>query len=111
MRKITRLAAEAFRDARPCKCGNTKVDCILDNHGTQVTRFILHENQIAAFAGLKLRINFCGYNTTVTRERINGLLEVLGYKQRFRSRRNQLQVFNGIAWVNVSPTETYTVSR
>ena len=75
MRQITRLAADAFIKGHNFGSSNTTVG--LDANG--VVRMFLHGNLIAEqnLTG-ELRMTLAGWNTPTTRERLNGLLEVLG---------------------------------
>jgi len=101
MRKITKESAKAFVNFEPYKKDNTvvsvsKIDpsllrrndltkIALFNSGksTQANLF-LHGNRIAShalseFNFEKTSIDLCGYHTRTTRERINGVLDALGY--------------------------------
>ena len=80
MRQITQNAATAFAFDRNFKRDNTEVR--VSPGGTQL---LLHDNIIAArFKGGTQRTVFtlAGWGTPTTRERINGLLEYLGYDTR-----------------------------
>ena len=81
MRKITRLAALAFRDHRNFTLGNTSVTF---DKATGIIQMRLHGNLIAERCtrhkhGLSsVGITLAGWPTPTTRERVNGLLEMLG---------------------------------
>ena len=87
MRKITRQAAEAFRDGRKFNSGNTSV--VVVNHGddSPTVRMYLHGNEIAARGNHLVcpgfLVTLADWPTVTTRERLNGLLSVMGYFQRF----------------------------
>ena len=67
MRKITSEAVEALMNGYDYKCSNTKVE----DHA-----MYLHGNKIAWRVKGMLFISNCGYFTTVTKERLNGLPNV-----------------------------------
>ena len=75
MRKITKLASEAFWDKKYFKMTNTVV---LGSFG-EIT---LHKTIIAKidFEKNTIRLNNGGYQTNTTKERLNGILEKIGYK-------------------------------
>ena len=73
MRKVTRTIARAFYCGDSESCGNTRTD------GKSVW---LHGNKIAEKGGDgNLFITNAGYETNVTKERLNGLLELGGFLQ------------------------------
>ena len=78
MRAITQDAARAFIDGRPFKRDNTQVR-VRDGN----VSLLLHGNTIAVrHQGRPLGetvLSLCGWNTPTTRERLNGLLELLGH--------------------------------
>ena len=71
MRQITKQMAEAFQARRPKSNGNTTTDGI---------SLFLHGNKIAQHAPSQLGvyISLAGWATSTTKERLNGLLGVLG---------------------------------
>jgi hypothetical protein len=79
MRQITQDAAIAFANGRPFRQNNTEVRVL--NGSTQL---LLHNNIVAArFAGSgKVMFSLAGWGTPTTRERVNGLLQYLGYTTR-----------------------------
>jgi hypothetical protein len=88
MHKITRQAAIKFRDSEPFGSGNTRV--VVDYHPNDITsvRLYLHGNQIAYKIGHRaLHVRLAGWNTPTTRERLNGLLEIMGKPIRFCQQR------------------------
>lgn len=70
MRNITELATKAFFNGENFKLSNTKVhaDC------TGIYLY-LWDNLIAKRVGERVSISLAGYNTTTTRERLNGILK------------------------------------
>ena len=71
MRKVTRTIARAFYCGDSESCGNTRTD------GKSVW---LHGNKIAfKDEDGNLHITNAGYKTNVTKERLNGLLELGGF--------------------------------
>lgn len=68
MKKITEQAVSAFKSDRCFLSGNTQVRV---NNGR--TELLLFGNIIAKKEGDDLWINLCGWNTSTTRERLNGL--------------------------------------
>jgi len=103
MRKITKESAKAFVNFEPYKKDNTKV-LIFKIDGKSIgfkdggfSRLYLHGNQIAeifdngtneTLFGV-VKIDLCGYHTRTTRERINGVLEALGYDFRVAQRKGE----------------------
>ena len=78
MRKITRDAAMAFACYEKFSQSNTRV---LVKDGGTVT-LLLHGNPIARREGGQLSISLAGWDTLTTRERLGGLLRVLGLDAR-----------------------------
>lgn len=71
MRKITESAVDAFMSATPFKQGNTEV-VVRPN----VTVLCLHNNEIAyRYNDPEMTLSVCtrGWNTSTTRERLNGI--------------------------------------
>ena len=79
MRQVTRDASRAFINGTKFKRDNTQV--IVRNNGD--VALLLHGNPIAIREqGRPLGetvLSLCGWNTPTTRERLNGLLELLGH--------------------------------
>ena len=92
MRKITKESSEAFVNFDQYKKSNTEV-ASLDT----IARFYLHGNCIAEINRGKLPyreltsviIDLCGWHTPTTRERINGILNALGYDFRIAQRNHE----------------------
>tara|TARA_R100000951_G_scaffold41458_1_gene34995 strand:- start:1050 stop:1343 length:294 start_codon:yes stop_codon:yes gene_type:complete len=85
MRKVTTQIAQAFKAGKPKTIGNTMTD------GQAVW---LHGNKIAEKQGNGLRVTLAGWNTPTTRERVNGVLWELGYKDGY-TQKNFEPYFNG----------------
>lgn len=84
MRKTTQRIAEAFKNGKKLTLGNTNTD------GQTVC---LHGNAIMRKTENGLYVTLAGWNTNTTRERINGILHVLG-KDSFFSQRNFIPYYN-----------------
>jgi len=69
MRKITQDAIRAFYNRTNFKRGNTRVEVNQANE----SRLILHGHTIAYMDETKVLISNCGYFTSTTKERLNGL--------------------------------------
>ena len=118
MRKITKESSEAFVNFKPYKKSNTEVDYYYNYRDrvelpVRYASFSLHGNCIAEiyqdgkeimltdnyddFVGGKKRvkIDLCGYHTRTTRERINGVLDALGYDFRIASRNYEQVLIKG----------------
>lgn len=79
MRKVTEQAVKAFMNGENFKSGNTEVRV---GGGGNTVALRLHGNMIALrFAGQagKIMVGTCGFNTTTTKERLNGLPGVSVY--------------------------------
>ena len=89
MRKITRLAIDAFMSATPFKLSNTEVVV-----GDNITDLVLHGNIIATkFNGSRnIFITNAGWETNVTKERLNGIPGVSIYQKNFQ------WFLNGVLW-------------
>ena len=68
MRKITAEIVDAFMRGDSIRIGNTRTD------GDTI---YLHDNAIAQRNGRDVRITLAGWGTVTTRERLNGLLDVI----------------------------------
>jgi len=107
MRKITKESSEAFVNFEQYNKSNTEVAIKYGySLSDEIARFYLHGNCIAEITrstlpecqGLKsIEIDLCGWRTPTTRERINGVLEALGYDFRIASR-NYEQVLVRNTW-------------
>lgn len=90
MRKITANASNAFVANRPFSSGNTTVT-VEDG----ITSMYLHGNLIAQNgASTGFRVRLAGWNTVTTRERINGLLQTMGFRCGFCQRNFEAR------WIN-----------
>ena len=69
MRQVTEQIAHAFMNNYSLKVSNTNTD------GKSI---FLWNNEIIRKHEGRVQINLCGYNTTTTRERINGVLRYTG---------------------------------
>lgn len=74
MKKITIEASQAFWSFQDYKKSNTEVE-----YKVWGTSLYLHGNRIAYRVGDTLYISDCGWSTTTTKERLNGVLSELGY--------------------------------
>lgn len=74
MKKITETIANAFAQGAKKSVGNTMTD------GNAV---FLHGNKIAEWREDGLHMSLAGWNTVTTRERLNGIAQVLGLKVGF----------------------------
>jgi hypothetical protein len=100
LRKITRDAATAFVQGKRFKRGNTAVEpyaiklqgYTFKNRGCRLT---LHGHTIADWMPLSetALLSMCGWGTPTTRERINGLLEVLGIPARLHQQDHEQYVY------------------
>lgn len=68
MRKITKQAVSAFIDGVNFTSGNTKVKSF-----SGYNEYYLHDNLIATKYGDAIKVSLAGWNTTTTRERLNGI--------------------------------------
>ena len=107
MRKITKESSEAFVNFEQYKKSNTEVssyevyesDLLCSQEKT--SRFYLHGNRIAVLYKREVReayetkeefsinIDLCGWHTPTTRERINGILDALGYDFKIAQRNHE----------------------
>lgn len=111
MRKITKESSKAFVNFEQFKKSNTRVE-VFNDTDKRVVNLYLHGNLIAEISqtgnvfqdrnhesGLpmlgfsvdtsKVNIDLCGYHTRTTRERINGILDALGYDFRIAQRNHE----------------------
>jgi len=115
MRKITKESSEAFVNFKQYKKSNTEVEfsiSINELYRVRVAKFYLHGNLIAEIVQTgnsfqdkdpetslpvlgfdvdhqSVKIDLCGWHTPTTRERINGILEALGYDFRIAQRNHE----------------------
>lgn len=84
MRKITEAASNAFKAGRNFSSGNTTV-----TFESEEIRMYLHGNLIAWRAHDTLdrvNVSLAGWGTPTTRERVNGLLTVMGSRAGYYQR-------------------------
>jgi hypothetical protein len=79
MRTVTQRAAQAFLLGKTMNQGNTAVTA--DEQGS--TQMLLHGNLIADHNEFDTVLTLAGWPTVTTRERLNGLLAMLGSPLRF----------------------------
>lgn len=89
MRKVTQQIANAFAQGNKMTIGNTTTEG--SEHGFHVK---LHNNTIALKNGSGIYMTLAGWNTTTTRERLNGIAQVLGLDASFTQRKFE-PYFNG----------------
>jgi len=99
MRKITKESSEAFVNFDQYKKSNTEVAIKYGySSSDEIARFYLHGNCIAEITRSTLpecsvlkstQIDLCGWHTPTTRERINGILDALGYDFRIAQRNHE----------------------
>jgi hypothetical protein len=77
MRKVTQIIANALRQGINKKIGNTS---------TINGEVFLHGNKIAKIEDGALLMTLADWNTQTTRERLNGIADAFGSKERFRKR-------------------------
>lgn len=77
MRKITKLACQAFSNGDEFKRENTQVRKTAGS-----IQMLLHGNLIAERTNNSLYISNCGWQTNITKERLNGLNGVRIYQKR-----------------------------
>lgn len=73
MRKVTRETARAFLAGKPKTVGNTETDG---------QSYELHGNKIAWTHGNWRVLTLAGWNTVTTRERLNGILDLMNSEWR-----------------------------
>ena len=118
MRKITKESSEAFVNFEQFKKSNSEISCSFEPNYDDckeedefleydaVSAFYLHGNLIAfmdetgqvdryikkasrTIESRKVKIDLCGWHTPTTRERINGILNALGYDFRIAQRNHE----------------------
>ena len=117
MRKITKESSKAFVNFEQFKKDNTEVKITSSPknllhlyrppYPDEIAKFYLHGNCIAEVTrktlpecqGLKsIEIDLCGYHTRTTRERINGILDALGYDFRIAQRNHEQVLIRSRRW-------------
>jgi hypothetical protein len=90
MRKETRKICSAFIKGVPARAARSHTDG---------RTLFLHYHPIAEFARVNedgtrndniLSVSFCGYPTPTTKDRLNGLFDLLGFGRPFFTKKNQL---------------------
>ena len=77
MRKVTEECCKAFLRGEPLRRDNTEV--VVGSEGTVAVSLRLHGNEIARmYRDGTIFISDAGWATNVTKERLNGLLRMLG---------------------------------
>lgn len=83
MRKITQAIIEAIRSKEKLSQSNTIIQYSLTHemsivylHGHEIAKIYHDRNEV--------HINFCGYATNTTRDRINAILEAMNFEDRFK---------------------------
>ena len=108
MRKITKESSKAFVNFEQFKKDNTEVKITSSPknllhlyrppYPDEIAKFYLHGNCIAevtrktlpeCFGSKSTEIDLCGWHTPTTRERINGILDALGYDFRIAQRNHE----------------------
>ena len=70
MRKVTEKTVTAFLNHERASCGNTFTDGeVLELHGNPIARHVPEG---------RIQFTLAGWNTPTTRDRINGLLDMIG---------------------------------
>lgn len=93
MRHVTTLSCNAFKNQKNFRLSNSEV-VTSEDETSIVTRFYLHWNNIATLYNRKkdwkkqLFITNCWYETNVTKERLNWILDMFGlggiYQKNFK---------------------------
>ena len=99
MRKISRDAGNAFLSKRYFKRDNTRVlrgsETRIDGRVEATTVMVLFGNKIALMDSTgTIAVNFCGYTTQTTKDRINALLQLLNVQGKFSQKNFGLR-YNG----------------
>lgn len=101
MRKITRDATRAFLNHRDFRRDNTEV-----RGGQKYCDMFLYGNHIAQHTPGGIFLNNRGYATYTTKDRLNGILEVLGHPDLIVQRKGVWylgkEVFPNNTWVKVA---------
>ena len=82
MRKVTEESVRAFKNNRNIKSGNTQV--VVEDG---VVSMYLHGNKIARknISTNVIEINNCGYESNVTKDRINSIIDSIGGDRIYQS--------------------------
>ena len=101
---------EALKTRGTLSVSNTTVKYSV---ATEISTIDLHGNRIAEYdhSKNKLKVNFCGYTTNTTRNRINAICEALGFNTWFNIKQdevyqNVMRVKQGVVisngWIEVT---------
>ena len=97
MKKVTETIANAFKQGLNKSLGNTSTDG---------KAFYLHGNKIAEWRTDGLYMTLASWNTATTRERLNGIAEILGLKVSFTQKAFKpylnRALMDSSKWYNVS---------
>ena len=85
MRQVTNEVVRAFLNGQTKRVSNSE---------TNGTSLYLWGHEIARKENGQIKINLCGYNTTTTRERLNGVLEYCIGKRALRTKQGTV-LLNG----------------
>ena len=102
---------DALKTSRTLSVSNTTVEYSVV--ATEISTIDLHGNRIAEYdhSKNKLKVNFCGYATNTTRNRINAICEALGFNTWFNIKQdevhqNVMRVKQGVVisngWIEVT---------
>lgn len=96
MRKVTEKAAIALREGKEMTSGNTKVVNFMK--GNTLYEMQLHDNVIAQHMMNegKLYLYDCGWQTSTTKERLNGILEEFNLEWRIYQLKGQWYMTDGM---------------
>ena len=108
MRKIDADLMKAIIDNKPMSKSNTKVSYSLTGDSSVIT---LHGHEIAVVDHAKktVTVNFQGYITNVTRDRINAVMEAVGRPEWFRIKQGTLELMPEQRAMLSNETHTFTI--
>ena len=108
MRKLTERASKALIEGKTFSESNTSVI-----KGYNFISMLLHGNEIIKLYNCvegNLYINFCGYPTGTTKERINGFLKCFGLEYGFATIKGDLWFFHRKEKVcKIDPNHEYNI--
>lgn len=108
MRKIDADLMSAIINNKPMSKSNTKVSYSLTGDSSVIT---LHGHEIAVVNHAKktVTVNFQGYITNVTRDRINAVMEAVGRPEWFRIKQGTLELMPEQRAILSDETYTFTI--